>query len=97
MGGLSKDIVAERFIVTGRVQGVGFRYQVARYANTLRLHGWTLNNADGSVTIVCQGPRDSVDQMYRWCADGKSSPPSRIDNVTRQPEAIGEFTRFSIQ
>ena len=44
-----------RFIVRGRVQGVGFRWFVEREARTLSISGWVRNNVDGSVEVLAMG------------------------------------------
>lgn len=50
-------------IVTGRVQGVGFRQFAQAQARQLRLVGWARNLADGSVEVVAHGPRPAVDAL----------------------------------
>jgi acylphosphatase len=51
---------ARRFIVRGRVQGVGFRWFVEREAHILGIAGWVRNNTDGSVEVLAQGNRDQI-------------------------------------
>lgn len=46
--------------ITGRVQGVGFRYFVLREAVRLRLTGWTCNHTDGSVAVQACGPPEAL-------------------------------------
>ena len=53
MSGASQ--VARRFLVRGRVQGVGFRWFVEREAHMLGIAGWVRNNSDGSVEVMAQG------------------------------------------
>ena len=52
MSSSDKEISAARFVVRGRVQGVGFRWFVEREAHALGVAGWVRNNADGSVEVV---------------------------------------------
>ncbi len=47
-----------RFVVRGRVQGVGFRWFVEREAGTLGIAGWVRNNFDGSVEVLAMGTRE---------------------------------------
>jgi acylphosphatase len=49
--------------VSGRVQGVGFRYFVLREAMGLSLRGWVSNTMDGSVRCVAEGPRDQLELL----------------------------------
>jgi acylphosphatase len=49
-----KAIEAKRYVVRGRVQGVGFRWFVEREAHMLGIAGWVRNNHDGSVEVLAQ-------------------------------------------
>jgi acylphosphatase len=84
-----------RLRITGRVQGVGFRFYARREAVVLGLNGWVRNDADGSVELVAQGPRARVDAMIRWCHDGP--PHSRVDavEVTWEP-AAADLSGFDV-
>jgi len=52
MTSTEKTTQARRFLVRGRVQGVGFRWFVEREAHILGIAGWVRNNADGSVEVL---------------------------------------------
>ena len=54
---------ARKFVVTGRVQGVGFRYFVEREAQALALAGYVRNLDDGSVEVHAQGSREALDAL----------------------------------
>jgi acylphosphatase len=70
-----------RFLIAGTVQGVGFRYFVARRAGNLGLAGWTRNLSDGRVEVLVAGPATSVDQLEQ---DLRRGPPrSRVTVVAR--------------
>jgi acylphosphatase len=62
-------------IVSGRVQGVGFRYFVLREARRLGLDGWTANEMDGSVRVVADGPRATLELLLDILSEG---PPASI-------------------
>ena len=75
-GGRSDDATARLdAIVMGRVQGVGFRYYVVREARRLGLDGWTANEVDGSVRVVADGPRDTLEELLDALREG---PPASI-------------------
>lgn len=62
-------------VVVGRVQGVGFRYYVVREARRLGLDGWTANEFDGSVRVVADGPRVTLEALLDALREG---PPASI-------------------
>jgi acylphosphatase len=72
-------LVARRFRVTGRVQGVGFRYFTEAAARAEGLSGWVQNQPDGAVEVVVEGDRESV---HRFEAKLRRGPAgARIDRV----------------
>jgi acylphosphatase len=74
-----KPIEARRFIVRGRVQGVGFRWFVEREAHLLGIAGWVRNNHDGSVEILAQGTRDQLSGLHSRLREGPRA--ARVDAV----------------
>jgi acylphosphatase len=71
--------VARRFLVTGRVQGVGFRYFALDAARREGLHGWVRNLDDGSVEATAEGDVESMDRFERALRQGPSR--SRVEHV----------------
>lgn len=63
-------MVAIRVVVSGRVQGVGFRAWAERSARSMGLSGWVRNLRDGTVEAVFSGPADKVDLMVARCRRG---------------------------
>jgi acylphosphatase len=78
-----------RFVVRGRVQGVGFRWFVEREAHILGIAGWVRNNHDGSVEILAQGTRDQLSGLHSRLREGPSA--ARVDavEVSDAPPAAG--------
>jgi len=58
-------VARARFVVHGRVQGVGFRWFVWRQAERLQLNGHARNLRDGSVEVVAEGPADALTDLER--------------------------------
>src|SRR6476659_7664074 len=58
--------------ISGRVQGVGFRYFTCEQAERLGLGGWVRNLGDGRVEAVFEGPAAEVAQVVSWCRGGPS-------------------------
>ncbi|MGH7786216.1 MAG: acylphosphatase [Candidatus Binatia bacterium] len=87
--------VVERLhiVVSGRVQGVGFRYFTAAEARRLGLHGWVRNAADGSVEIVAAGSPARLRELAAWCRHGP--PSARVHEVRCAPydgdQPLGDF------
>ena len=86
-----------RFVVSGRVQGVGFRWFVHRHAARMRLSGWAQNLTDGRVEVVASGPTESLDELERLLRQGPSrAEVARLD-VTELPPATVERAGFDIR
>jgi len=60
-----KDYVAAHIIVSGVVQGVGFRWFVLRIADKTGITGWVRNRFDGSVEIEAEGTRSAVETFFK--------------------------------
>jgi len=56
--------------ITGRVQGVGFRYHTRNEALRLGIHGWVENCPDGSVAACLYGSPEKIDSMQAWLRHG---------------------------
>jgi len=61
-----------RVVVSGRVQGVGFRDSTRQLAEQLHLGGWVRNLGDGRVEVTLEGPAAEVGRAVAWC---KAGPP----------------------
>ena len=83
-------------IVSGRVQGVNFRYFVMEQAAELDLNGWVRNRWDGSVEVTAEGPRSNLEQLLQALRQGP--PMARVEDVDfAWLTATGEFTGFSVR
>lgn len=70
---------AVKVIVSGRVQGVGYRAWTACNARQLELNGWVRNRADGTVEALFAGTAVRVEDMVKRCFEGP--PAARVDGV----------------
>ena len=87
---------ARRFLVRGRVQGVGFRWFVEREAYLLQIAGWVRNNPDGSVEVLAQGTRDQLAGLRSRLQEGPRA--ARVDDVeVCDAEPISGLTSFQIR
>src|SRR5277367_6963375 len=91
-----KPIEARRFLVRGRVQGVGCRWFVEREAHILGIAGWVRNNHDGSVEVLAQGTRDQLSGLHSRLREGPRA--ARVDEVeVTEADAIPGLTSFQVR
>ena len=83
-------------IVHGIVQGVFFRYNTLKEAQELGVTGWVRNLPDGSVEIVCEGEKNSVEMMVMWSQKGPGGALVKRTDLSWE-EYAGEFTTFEIR
>jgi acylphosphatase len=96
MSSAEKTAQALRFIVRGRVQGVGYRWFVEREAHVLGIAGWVRNNADGSVEVLAMGSRD---QLFGLRSRLRAGPrAARVDDVEEaEAKPVAGLTTFRIE
>ncbi|MDM9379896.1 acylphosphatase [Chlorogloeopsis sp. ULAP01] len=86
------QLIRAHVFISGRVQGVGYRFATVDTASQLGLSGWVRNLPDGRVEAVFEGVQEVVEEMIRWCHQG---PPAAIvkDVVVEyaQPEGLRRF------
>ena len=88
-------VVRAHVFVSGRVQGVFFRFETRRLARRFGVAGWIRNRRDGQVESVFEGEREVVERMVEFCRHGPSG--ARVTNVeVRWEEPTGEFEGFSV-
>ena len=86
---------ARRFVVRGRVQGVGFRWFVEREAHILGVAGWVRNNPDGSVEVLAMGTRDQLAGLRSRLRQGPRA--ARVDDVEEaQAQPVPGLNTFRI-
>jgi acylphosphatase len=92
----AKRTIAKRFLIRGRVQGVGFRYFTDRCATELGIFGYVKNLWDGSVEVYAVGTESAVEDLKRQLAEGPRS--SRVTSVDESDERVDErYRRFIIE
>lgn len=87
--------VARRFVVSGRVQGVGFRYFTQDTARREGVTGWVRNLPDGRVEALVEGDAEAVTRVERALRVGPRG--ARVDRVYVDDEdPTGAYTTFSV-
>jgi acylphosphatase len=84
---------ARQILVTGRVQGVGYRAAMAQAAAGLGVNGWVRNRRDGSVEAVVCGEAEAVAGIIAWARRGPDG--ARVEHVHVEL-AAGDFTGFEL-
>lgn len=85
-------LIRAHVLISGRVQGVGYRYATVDTASQLGLSGWVRNLPDGRVEAIFEGAREIVEEMIRWCHAGP--PAAVVQDVAveyEQPEGLRGF------
>jgi acylphosphatase len=85
-----------RLIISGRVQGVGFRFSAYDEANRLGVAGFVRNLPGGEVEVIAEGPREVLKMLAAWAHRGP--PSAHVTGLTEEwLDSTGEFTEFRIR
>lgn len=87
MGGVVAESKPLRLhlVISGQVQGVGFRYSAQQQARSLDLNGWVRNLPGGSVEAVVEGEPEAVGTFVTWAHSGPSG--AVVDSVETEAES----------
>jgi acylphosphatase len=85
---------ARRVVITGLVQGVGFRYAMLAQARLLGINGWVRNRRDGSVEAVIAGDPAQLEAMLDWSRSGPAG--AAVDKLMIEI-ASGDFQDFELR
>ena len=89
-------MIRRHLLITGRVQGVGFRYYTQQTAQKNGVTGWVRNLPDGRVEALIEGEELAVEATVDWCRSGPEW--GRVDQIlVEEREATGKFEGFSIR
>ena len=90
-----EPVIARRYLIAGRVQGVGFRYFVERVANELGIAGYTKNMEDGQVEVYAIGTAERLSELagYLW----KGPRLSDVRGVREIEAPVERYTDFRIE
>lgn len=84
----STETIARRVIISGQVQGVGYRYNLAELARNLNITGWCRNLKDGRVEAWMQGSREAINALLDWAHQGP--PEAVVHHVEIENQAVLE-------
>lgn len=80
--------------VSGRVQGVSFRWYTQEQARRLGVVGWVRNEPDGSVLLHAEGEDEAVDALVAWCHDGPGM--ARVSSVAVREDVVTGASSFDV-
>jgi acylphosphatase len=83
--------MARQLRISGRVQGVGFRYSMAEEAERLGVTGWVRNRGDGTVESVVDGDPDALEAIIAWARLGPRGAQVTGVQVTEVAESFQRF------
>lgn len=89
-------MINRHLIVSGRVQGVGFRWSTLQVAHKLGVSGWVQNQFDGTVKIEVQGPADLVHQFIAIIKKGPTSY-ARVDRCQISDGQLKHYGSFTVR
>lgn len=84
-----------RVLVSGRVQGVGYRESAREQAIALNIVGWVRNLTDGRVEATIQGIAPAIDSMMKWFYEGP--PAAKVTGIETKQQPLQAFETFEIQ
>ncbi len=88
--------IAKKYLVSGRVQGVGYRYFVEEWANQLGICGYVKNLWGGSVEVYGIGDEFALEEFKKHLAEGPRS--ARVTRLEESKEAVNpRYTHFVIE
>ena len=88
--------IAKKFLITGRVQGVGFRYFAERWAVQLGISGYVKNLWDGNVEVYAIGDAMALEELKRQLAEGPRS--ARVATINESDEPLDKrYNHFAIE
>jgi acylphosphatase len=90
-----EDKILYHIYVTGRVQGVGFRFSARSSARYYGITGFVKNMNDGSVYIEAVGSKTQLDEFVKWCRKGPGM--GSVENVRIETSPPRNYEGFSIR
>ncbi len=86
---------AVRAVVSGAVQGVGFREATVRRAGELGVLGWVRNEEDGTVRVHAEGPEEAVDGLLAFLREGP--PGAKVEDVAAEATKVEKHEQFAVR
>jgi len=88
-------LIRYHVLVSGKVQGVGYRMSVLQVAQRLNLNGWVSNLSDGRVEAIFEGNINCIEQMVSWCRQGNTM--AVVEDIVVKEETPEGLQKFEIR
>jgi len=95
MAEVTEPAAAVRAVVSGSVQGVGFRDATVRRARRLGVTGWVRNGEDGAVLVHAEGPSAAVEKLVAFLGEGP--PAARVAGLSAEGVEVEGHEQFAIR
>jgi acylphosphatase len=92
---MRSEVIARHAIVSGDVQGVGFRHYTKLEARELGLAGYVRNLSGGDVEVLAEGPKHAVETLLHWLERGP--PSARVERVSVREVMPSYPRRFEVR
>lgn len=89
-------MVSATIQITGRVQGVGFRYFTMRQANAFGLNGYVKNKGDGSVEVKVEGEKEIIERFRSILEEGSGYSAVQKVEISFEPYSA-KYKKFSVE
>ena len=89
-------MVSATIRVTGRVQGVGYRYYAMRQAHEFGLNGYVKNQGDGSVEVQVEGEKEIIERFKSFLKQGPGYSSVDQVEITYEPY-LAKYNKFSVE
>lgn len=90
----TSGLTSAHVLISGKVQGVGYRASTSDAALLLNIKGWARNLRNGKVEAVFEGSKANVMEMIRWCHQGP--PTANVKKVKVSYQEAQGFTKFEL-
>ena len=87
--------LAKRYVIRGRVQGVGFRFFVEKHAQRIGLRGYAKNLSDGTVEVVVAGTTEAISELEGLLHQGPRL--ALVAGVEAEDAPMGEYSQFRVR
>ena len=91
----SDNRIHKNIRITGKVQGVGFRYHAMHAASNIGVTGFVRNLSEGAVYIEAEGSLSSVEAFIAWCRQGP--PRARVDHLDITEGMVAGYQKFLVK